>query len=59
MASEKTYVFTGTATVSVECRIEATSERKARAMLASGDCEWACDQVDGEVSDIELTEEIE
>lgn len=53
--SEKTYEFSGTATVSVRCRIEASSEKQARAMLKDGDCEWTCDEVDGEVSDVELT----
>jgi len=54
---EKTYVFTGVATVSVTCRIEATSAKKARAMLNRGDCLWECDEVDGDVSDIELVSE--
>lgn len=56
MATEKTYEFVGIATVSVRTRVEATSEKKARAMLESGDCEWICDEVDGDVSEIELTE---
>ncbi len=56
MGSDKTYEFAGIATVSVRTRIEATSEKKARAMLESGDCEWICDEVDGDVTQIELTE---
>ena len=56
MGEEKTYVFTGVATVSVTCRIEATSERRARKMLAQGDCLWECEDVDGEVSEVELVE---
>lgn len=53
----KTYEFSGEATVSVTCRVEAASEAKAREMLAAGDCEWVCDEVDGEVSRVELTSE--
>ncbi len=52
----KVYVFGGTATVSVTTRVEATSPREARAMLTSGDCEWVCDQVDGDVEGVELLE---
>ena len=50
------FEFTGTATVSVTCRVEAKSEKEARTMLADGDCEWQCDEVDGDVSGIELME---
>jgi hypothetical protein len=50
------YVFTGTATVSVECFVDADSEREARALLDKGECEWKCDEVDGDVSEVELTE---
>jgi hypothetical protein len=54
MADEKTYQFGGTATVSVTTCVEATSEKQARAMLKRGDCEWKCDDVDGDVGEIEL-----
>lgn len=53
----KTYEFSGIATVSVRCRVEARSEREAWKMLSDGDCEWVCDEVDGDVSEVELTEE--
>jgi len=52
--AEKIYVFSGEATVSVTARAEATSEKKARAMIARNDCEWVCDEVDGDVRKIEL-----
>lgn len=52
--SEKVYQFGGTATVSVSCKVEATSESQARSMLKRGDCEWVCDEVDGDVGEIEL-----
>ena len=51
---EKTYVFTGVATVSVECAIEATSEKEARRMLKGGDCIWTCEDVDGDMREVEL-----
>ena len=54
--NEKTYTFVGIATVSVTCSIEATSERQARKMLHEGNCVWECDDVDGDVSEIELVE---
>jgi hypothetical protein len=54
VADLKMYEFTGIATVSVTCRVEATSERKARKMIADGDCLWQCDDVDGDVADLEL-----
>ena len=53
-----TYEFEGTATVSVTCRVEADSLAEARQMVKVGECEWECDSVDGEVSDIEFTEEL-
>lgn len=52
--TEKTYQFAGTATVSVSCKVKATSEREARAMIKKGDCEWVCDEVDGAVTKLEL-----
>ena len=55
---DKIYVFSGVATVSVTCRIDAPSEEEARALLESGWALWECDEVDGDVSDIELCEEI-
>ena len=55
--SEKTYVFSGIATVTVSCKVEAKTEKQARAMLKRGDCEWTCDEVDGDVSSIELSHE--
>lgn len=52
--NEKLFTFGGTATVSVSCRIEAVSETQARAMIRSGDVEWVCDEVDGDVGELEL-----
>ena len=57
--STSVYVFSGIATVSVTCSIEAKTESGARAMLKSGDCEWRCDEVDGEVTEVEMTHEEE
>jgi len=48
------FVFVGTATVSVTCSVEASSEAEARAMLEAGDCEWECEEVDGDVGEVEL-----
>jgi hypothetical protein len=53
------FEFTGVATVSVTCYVEAESAEQARAMVDAGDCEWGCDMVDGDVSDIECTNEEE
>lgn len=54
MSGPKQYEFYGTATVSVQCFIEADSEEQAWEMLNSGDCAWECDEVDGDVQNIEL-----
>lgn len=54
-----TYEFTGYATVSVTCRVEAKSAEEARAKIDAGDCTWECDEVDGDVNDIELADEDE
>lgn len=54
MADLKNYRFTGTATVSIYSYVEAESEDEARHMIENGDCEWICDEVDGDVSEIEL-----
>jgi len=51
---KKVFTFGGTATVSVTCNVEASSEAKARAMIKRGDCEWRCDEVDGDVGELEL-----
>ena len=59
MSDPKRYQFGGTATVSVKCWVDAESEDEARATLATGWCEWECDQVDGDVSEIELLTEEE
>lgn len=48
------FAFTGTATVSVTCYIEAESEEEARAMVENGKCTWECEEVDGDVTDVEL-----
>lgn len=57
MAEEKTYEFTGVATVSVTCHVEATSARKAWAMVRGDSSLWTCDDVDGDVTEIELVSE--
>jgi hypothetical protein len=55
MADElKRFTFAGEATVSVTCVVEATSEREARKMVKSGNCEWECDEVDGVVEKLSL-----
>ncbi len=51
---DKQYEFSGIATVSVTCYVDATSEAEARAMVQSGDCVWECDYVDGDVDQVEL-----
>lgn len=51
---ENEYQFYGVATVSVTCYVEASSAKEARKMVDRGDCEWTCDCVDGDVSEIEL-----
>ena len=57
MNDEKTYHFSGIATVTVSCSVEATSTKEAWEKIYGGDCEWQCDEVDGEVSERELTSE--
>jgi hypothetical protein len=58
--SEKVYVFIGVATVTVTALVEAKSEAEARKMLGggrqgSGDVTWECDEVDGDVTQIDLS----
>lgn len=50
------YEFTGEATASVTCRVEAASKKEALAMVEAGNCEWECDQVDGDVTRVELVD---
>ncbi len=55
MSEEGTvYTFTGYATVSVTTTVEASSEKEAMSMIERGDCEWKCEEVDGDVEDLEL-----
>jgi hypothetical protein len=51
----KIYRFYGIATVSVTTEVEADSEETAKAMVDEGDCLWICDDVDGDVDDVQLT----
>ncbi len=51
----KTFQFEGEAKVTVNISLEATSEEAAREMLTNIlPCDWACDEVDG---DIKITTE--
>ncbi len=50
----KRFTFEGQATVSVSCVVEASTERLARKLVAAGDCEWQCDEVDGVVEKLSL-----
>ncbi len=47
------YSYGGTATVSVCTKIEADSKEEADRMLEIGDCIWQCEDVDGDVTEIE------
>jgi hypothetical protein len=57
--SKGEYEFTGVATVTVVCRVEASSLAEARELVKAGECTWECDDVDGDVADIECTNEEE
>jgi hypothetical protein len=50
----KTYVFHGIATVSVTTEVEASSEEEARLLIEKHDCTWRCEDVDGDVDEIDL-----
>lgn len=52
----KTYHFEGVATVSVHTKVEATTKKEALKMVRDGDCLWVCDDVDGDVEKLKLTD---
>lgn len=53
MKEQKTYEFSGVATVSVVAYVEADSAEEARQLLDDGAVAWECEQIDGDVEDIE------